>query len=600
MVRVPIAFGLVSITHTRRFSMRHHLITAATIALGATCLGQGVTIHGLDHTALGNAQLVVQGDELLVTGLTGSGLDGVSTDVSGAGFYNVSFMPDSPPLGPAPFVRIDALADISGFVQPAVSITSTNLGGAFGIRFDPESLIPKSIAVMGYLDDKSVFQTALDNSWGSGLFDVVIPSFPNSIGVAGNNLDNEGALPKEIFGIIDLDRPGLVEIPTAVGGPSSALLDRVVIVIEHLGAAVDELEQVQIIGTGVQQFTVTAEQLGWKGYAHESIGGATLGINNGVLTVGGLGGIVDKGLRVEAEPLVTGQADNGLELDLAPIGLVFPGQSITQAATGPLVDGTIASLGTSTLERSLFQTTLSADFSTIGAPEARIIGWLQDDVQFDMLVPSDAILGTFDNSVLVEGTAKLPPDPPCFQWDFGDGVNFDPIDPPTATLAPFTVDRIAVLAHGTEEIVAGLSSLSLLTNKAGSITILDETTLYGNAFTDLGGALAGSNGEPQLSGEGTLLPGSDNLIALDAALPGAPAMLFYSLGAGAAPFKGGTLQTIPVLGSLMLITDNAGSIALPVTWPDVPELTPTFQFAIADRGAVKGVALSNAVQGLSK
>lgn len=584
--------------------MRHHFITAATIALGATCLGQGVTIHGLDHTPLGNAQLVAQGDDLLVTGLTGSGLDGVSTDVQGAGSYRVAFTPDSPPLGPAPFVRIDALADIGGFVQPAFSIEGTNLGGGVGIDFDPEALIPVSIAVQGYLDDKLVLATAIESfPPPPGLFDVTTPSFPAWIATVVNKNDDTGALPKEVFGIIDLDRPGLVDVPGAVGGPTSAIMDRVVIVMEHLGDAVDELEHVQILGTGLQQFTVTAEQLGWKGYLHESIGGTTLGINNGALTVGGLSGLfIDTGVRIAADPFVAGLADNGLELELAPIGLDVPGQSITQAATGPLADGTIASLGTSTLERGFFETTLTADFSAIGAPNARLVGSLHGTVQFDVVVPTiSQILGTIPNpGTLVDGCGKLPPDPPCFLWDFFDPVEFDPGVPLPVTFAPVLVDRIAVLADGTEELVAGFASLDLLVDKPGSITILDETTLYGNAFTDLGGALAGSNGEPELVGDGTLEPGSANTLTLTSALPNAPALLFYSLSAGAAPFKGGTLQTIPLLGSLLLATDNGGSISLPVTWIDVPQITPVFQFAIADLGAVKGVALSNAIEGLSK
>jgi hypothetical protein len=120
------------------------------------------------------------------------------------------------------------------------------------------------------------------------------------------------------------------------------------------------------------------------------------------------------------------------------------------------------------------------------------------------------------------------------------------------------------------------------------------------AWTDLGHGLAGAAGEARLVGSGTLQLASTGSLVLSHAAPSHPALLLLSTSVGAAAFKGGTLVPIPVLATVPLATDAAGGLAL--AWPTLHEgfsgLTLVAQYAIADAGAVHGVALSNGVSGL--
>ncbi len=86
-------------------------------------------------------------------------------------------------------------------------------------------------------------------------------------------------------------------------------------------------------------------------------------------------------------------------------------------------------------------------------------------------------------------------------------------------------------------------------------------------------------------------------IGLSNAAPSKPAALFISLASTPVPFKGGVLQTVPLLLSLNVFTDAAGSFLLPFTCPSLPSgLQIWFQFAIKDPAAINGTSLSNAVK----
>ncbi len=116
-----------------------------------------------------------------------------------------------------------------------------------------------------------------------------------------------------------------------------------------------------------------------------------------------------------------------------------------------------------------------------------------------------------------------------------------------------------------------------------------------------GSGLPGVRGVPVLSGAGSLKAGSPGALVLRGARPAAPvppiAVLFVSTGAGAAPFKGGLLAAFPPLIVLGLATDASGGLTVGWNaWPgDAAGLTLVFQYAIVDAAAVKGVALSHAL-----
>jgi len=123
-----------------------------------------------------------------------------------------------------------------------------------------------------------------------------------------------------------------------------------------------------------------------------------------------------------------------------------------------------------------------------------------------------------------------------------------------------------------------------------------------SAWSPLGFGLAGASGVPSLSGSGSLVAGTSGAITLADAAPSAPAAMFLSSAVNPTPFKGGTLVTVPVALILPLATDAVGSVT--VSWAAWPAGVPAgaeliLQFAVADAGAVHGVALSNAIKGLT-
>ncbi|MCB9899277.1 MAG: hypothetical protein H6825_14830 [Planctomycetes bacterium] len=120
-------------------------------------------------------------------------------------------------------------------------------------------------------------------------------------------------------------------------------------------------------------------------------------------------------------------------------------------------------------------------------------------------------------------------------------------------------------------------------------------------WDDLGCALAGVAGLPQLVGTGTLGAGSLDSVDLSAARPNALAGLFLGLSSASLAFKGGTLKPFPFFGPVFVTTSPAGTIDIPFVVGDaLPGGTElVVQWAVVDAAAIYGVALSNAVRGVS-
>jgi hypothetical protein len=143
-----------------------------------------------------------------------------------------------------------------------------------------------------------------------------------------------------------------------------------------------------------------------------------------------------------------------------------------------------------------------------------------------------------------------------------------------------------------------LAACSSLTVGAGCIAVLENLT-EPYTWSDLGFALAGSKGDPTLTGSGALLPGTSGSLALQHAHPLALAVLFVSAQSLPQAFKGGTLVPLPPAVQFTVLTDLVG--ALELGWQAWPSSSPGkdwyFQYAIADPAAVHHVALSNALRG---
>jgi hypothetical protein len=122
-----------------------------------------------------------------------------------------------------------------------------------------------------------------------------------------------------------------------------------------------------------------------------------------------------------------------------------------------------------------------------------------------------------------------------------------------------------------------------------------------NAWTDQGSALAGIFGAPELVGIGTMVADTQQVINLTNAAPNALAILFAAATSVPTPFKGGVILPNTAIPPNYGMTDAAGEIKfrfmLPVSFPSGGEAW--LQWGIQDAAAIKGVALSNAIQGLA-
>jgi hypothetical protein len=119
------------------------------------------------------------------------------------------------------------------------------------------------------------------------------------------------------------------------------------------------------------------------------------------------------------------------------------------------------------------------------------------------------------------------------------------------------------------------------------------------AWTDLGGALAGSTGTPSLTGAGELSAGQAITFTVAGAKPFAPTWMILGVTTINLPFKGGTLVPAPLIAAGGLGTDATGGLAIvaPIT-AELPEgTTIVVQAWMLDPGGVQGAAATNGVSG---
>lgn len=121
------------------------------------------------------------------------------------------------------------------------------------------------------------------------------------------------------------------------------------------------------------------------------------------------------------------------------------------------------------------------------------------------------------------------------------------------------------------------------------------------AWTNLAHSLAGTFGDPLLSGFGPLTTGSNGSLALTRAAPSKPAVFIASTTVAPQNALCGTIVPWPPLLVLNLATDGTGEII--AAWPawsaSLAGTTLVFQYLIQDPGAPCGVAMSNALRAQS-
>ncbi|WP_419192373.1 MBL fold metallo-hydrolase [Engelhardtia mirabilis] len=117
-------------------------------------------------------------------------------------------------------------------------------------------------------------------------------------------------------------------------------------------------------------------------------------------------------------------------------------------------------------------------------------------------------------------------------------------------------------------------------------------------WLDLGNALPGSAGTPQLVGQGTLIGGTHYSLELTGAAPASQAFLVFGQSQLLLPIAGGTLVPSPDLVAGPLETGAGGGLAGEFTWPvGMPAGVQDFwQVWIADAGAPGGWSASNALR----
>lgn len=119
----------------------------------------------------------------------------------------------------------------------------------------------------------------------------------------------------------------------------------------------------------------------------------------------------------------------------------------------------------------------------------------------------------------------------------------------------------------------------------------------GPSWEDLGHALSGVAGAPQLLGEGELVPGADAALHLSSAAPSAPLALVVGAAATPQPLKGGVLVPAPQFVLTGLLTTGTGALDLPVAWPlGAPVGVSVYlQAWISDAAGPHGFSASNAL-----
>ena len=145
---------------------------------------------------------------------------------------------------------------------------------------------------------------------------------------------------------------------------------------------------------------------------------------------------------------------------------------------------------------------------------------------------------------------------------------------------------IATAAHEDDIPDAGEDEVTILMHRAPG------------PFSDLGFALAGSEGEPALTGIGTLAGGTALSLRVTGTKPFAPTRLIVGAQLLQAPFKGGVLVPLPTLVLPPLPTNSLGQLILGTTWPSaVPSgLSLYAQAWITDAAGPAGFSATDGLQ----
>ena len=219
----------------------------------------------------------------------------------------------------------------------------------------------------------------------------------------------------------------------------------------------------------------------------------------------------------------------------------------------------------------------------------------ENDIVHGLVEPNVVDLGVWLGGFQPAGSGE--PDK-NWQWIFGEPFDFEnwELDEPNNGAGAESEERLSFYTFS--------GVVRSTWNDVPSEIALDAYVIEfppDDTWMDLECALAGVNGDPMLNGSGSLADGSNNQVELSNAAPSATAGLFLALASTPVPFKGGTLKPFPFFDPVILITGAGGGITIPFVMPaGIPAGTELWvQWAIQDAAAIHGVALSNAILGVT-
>ncbi len=124
--------------------------------------------------------------------------------------------------------------------------------------------------------------------------------------------------------------------------------------------------------------------------------------------------------------------------------------------------------------------------------------------------------------------------------------------------------------------------------------------LGGFVWSSLGSALAGTAGEPVLTGSGTLVAGTPTVLAVEHARPSTTSWMVIGSAQLGLPILGGTLVPFPdvVVGGMLV--DANGKTSFTTPWPTgIPSgVALYYQFWILDPVGPQGVSATNGLHTL--
>ena len=146
---------------------------------------------------------------------------------------------------------------------------------------------------------------------------------------------------------------------------------------------------------------------------------------------------------------------------------------------------------------------------------------------------------------------------------------------------------------GLPDIAVGAPDASLAVASAGSFSVVEPRVVWSN----LGNALAGSFGVPQLEGKGTLAPNANVTLQLSGGAPTTMACIIIGRDRVDKPLLGGVLVPRPDL-VLSGFRTGSGDVSIAVPWPaSIPSGQALyFQIWIADATGPAGASASNALR----